>query len=91
MSLYLMLTGSFTQALILFVCGFFIYPMVDNIVRPILVGRDTKIPIPCLPLDLCGLALFVSTASDWPAGHGLVHGHLEQLAEMNDADLRKRG
>lgn len=43
-TLYLLATGAIWQAIILFLCGFFIISSVDNIVRPILVGRDARMP-----------------------------------------------
>ena len=43
-ALYLVASGAFVQAAILTFCGVFIIGMVDNLLRPILVGRDTRIP-----------------------------------------------
>ena len=43
-TLYLLATGAIWQAVVLFLCGFFIISSVDNIVRPILVGRDARMP-----------------------------------------------
>jgi predicted PurR-regulated permease PerM len=43
-TLYLLATGAIWQALVLFLCGFFIISSIDNIVRPILVGRDARMP-----------------------------------------------
>jgi predicted PurR-regulated permease PerM len=43
-ALYLLITGAVWQALVLAGCGFFIISSVDNIVRPILVGRDARMP-----------------------------------------------
>jgi predicted PurR-regulated permease PerM len=43
-TIYLLATGSIWQGSILFLCGFFIISSVDNIVRPILVGRDARMP-----------------------------------------------
>lgn len=43
-TLYLFAAGALWQAAVLFACGFFIISSVDNIVRPILVGRDARIP-----------------------------------------------
>jgi predicted PurR-regulated permease PerM len=43
-TLYLLVTGSFVDALILTFCGIFIIGMVDNLLRPILVGRETRMP-----------------------------------------------
>lgn len=43
-TLYLLLTGALWQALVLGACGFFIISSVDNIVRPMLVGRDARMP-----------------------------------------------
>ena len=43
-ALYLLATGAIAKGVILIVCGVFIIGMVDNLLRPILVGRDTRIP-----------------------------------------------
>ncbi len=43
-SAYLLATGHTWQAAVLFLCGFFIISSVDNIVRPILVGREARMP-----------------------------------------------
>jgi len=43
-SIYLLATGAMVPALILIFCGLFVIGMVDNILRPILVGRDTRMP-----------------------------------------------
>lgn len=41
---YLLATGDVWQAAVLFLCGALIISSIDNIVRPILVGRDARIP-----------------------------------------------
>ncbi len=41
---YLLATGSVWQGVVLIVSGFFIISMVDNLIRPVLVGRDTRMP-----------------------------------------------
>ena len=43
-TLYLFATGAIWQAVVLGGCGFFIVGSVDNILRPILVGRDARMP-----------------------------------------------
>ncbi|HWU02522.1 MAG TPA: AI-2E family transporter [Novosphingobium sp.] len=43
-ALYLLATGAYWQGGILFALGFFIISSIDNVVRPILVGRDTQMP-----------------------------------------------
>ncbi|MFZ4746372.1 MAG: AI-2E family transporter [Sphingomonas sp.] len=43
-TIYLLATGHVGQGLGLLACGFFIISSVDNIVRPILVGRDARMP-----------------------------------------------
>jgi predicted PurR-regulated permease PerM len=43
-ALYLLATGSFWQGAILIAYGFFVIGLVDNIMRPMLVGKDTKLP-----------------------------------------------
>ncbi|MET3826851.1 putative PurR-regulated permease PerM [Sphingomonas sp. PvP055] len=41
---YLLATDAIWQAVVLGACGFFIISSVDNVVRPILVGRDARMP-----------------------------------------------
>ena len=43
-AIYLLFTGSVTQGIILIVFGAGVIGLVDNVLRPILVGRDTKLP-----------------------------------------------
>lgn len=42
--IWLLITGSTWQGLFLLTTGFFVISSVDNVLRPILVGRDTGIP-----------------------------------------------
>lgn len=43
-AIYLFATGAIWQAVVLVACGVLVIGMVDNVLRPILVGRDTRIP-----------------------------------------------
>ncbi|SEJ35945.1 Predicted PurR-regulated permease PerM [Sphingobium sp. AP50] len=43
-AIYLFATGAIWKAIILVACGVLVIGMVDNVLRPILVGRDTRIP-----------------------------------------------
>jgi len=43
-ALYLLFTGSIWQGAVLIGCGFFVIGLIDNLLRPILVGRDTRMP-----------------------------------------------
>jgi predicted PurR-regulated permease PerM len=43
-TIYLLATGAVWQGIVLGLCGFFVIGTVDNIVRPILVGRDARMP-----------------------------------------------
>lgn len=43
-AIYLFVTGAVVKGLILAFCGMFVIGMIDNILRPVLVGRDTRIP-----------------------------------------------
>lgn len=59
MALYLFLSGSIWQGIVLVVCGLFVIGMVDNVVRPVLVGRETRIPdYVVLITTLGGLQIF---------------------------------
>lgn len=41
---YLLLSGSFWRGLVLVFCGIFVIGLVDNVLRPLLIGKDTKMP-----------------------------------------------
>ena len=43
-SIYLLATGSVWEGLFLVFCGVFVIGLIDNILRPILVGHDTRMP-----------------------------------------------
>lgn len=43
-SIYLLATGSTTEGMILIFCGFFIIGLIDNLLRPILVGHEAHMP-----------------------------------------------
>lgn len=43
-AIYLLATGAMAKGIILIVCGALVIGMVDNVLRPILVGRDTRMP-----------------------------------------------
>ncbi|WP_247650721.1 AI-2E family transporter [Sphingomonas sp. S2M10] len=43
-ALYLLATGQTVQGIALILCGLFVIGMVDNILRPILIGSETKMP-----------------------------------------------
>lgn len=58
-AVYFLLSGAILKSVILTVCGIFVIGLVDNIVRPILVSKDTRIPdYLVLVSTLGGLALF---------------------------------
>jgi len=67
MAFYLLFTGAIWQGVVLIFCGLFVIGMVDNVLRPILVGRETRIPdYVVLITTLGGLQLF--------GFHGIVIG-----------------
>lgn len=58
-ALYLLATGSYLQGLVLIGFGAGVIGLVDNLLRPVLVGRDTKLPDYLVLLStLGGMALF---------------------------------
>ncbi|MBU2885315.1 AI-2E family transporter [Gilvimarinus agarilyticus] len=58
-AIYLLATGSYIQGIILVGFGAGVIGLVDNLLRPILVGRDTKLPDYIVLLStLGGMALF---------------------------------
>jgi len=58
-ALYFLLTGALWQAAVLIAVGVLVIGMVDNVLRPILVGKDTQMPdYVVLISTLGGMALF---------------------------------
>lgn len=43
-AIYLLVTGAVWEGIILILCGLFVIGLVDNFLRPILVGRDARLP-----------------------------------------------
>lgn len=58
-AIYLLAVGEWLEGLILFVFGAAVIGLIDNLLRPVLVGRDTKLPDYVVLLStLGGFALF---------------------------------
>ena len=58
-AVYFVVTGSLWQGVVLALYGVFVIGMVDNVLRPILVGKDTKMPdFLILISTLGGMAIF---------------------------------
>ena len=58
-AIYLLATGAIWQGVVLIAFGVFVIGMVDNVLRPILVGKDTKMPdYVVLISTLGGIAMF---------------------------------
>jgi predicted PurR-regulated permease PerM len=58
-AIYFLLTGAIWQGAVLIGVGVFVIGLVDNVLRPILVGKDTKMPdYVVLVSTLGGIALF---------------------------------
>jgi predicted PurR-regulated permease PerM len=58
-AIYLLATGSIWEGIVLLAFGAFVIGLVDNILRPLLVGKDTKMPdYVVLISTLGGLATF---------------------------------
>jgi predicted PurR-regulated permease PerM len=58
-AIYFLLTGATWQGIVLIVYGVLVIGLVDNVLRPILVGKDTKIPdYVVLISTLGGMAIF---------------------------------
>lgn len=58
-AIYLLVTGAVWKGVVLIFCGVFVIGLVDNLLRPILVGRDTRMPdYMVLISTLGGLQLF---------------------------------
>lgn len=58
-AIYLLATGAVWQGVVLIFCGIFVIGLIDNVLRPILVGRDTRMPdFLVLITTLGGIVLF---------------------------------
>lgn len=58
-AIYLLVTGSIWEGAVLVFCGLFVIGLIDNLLRPILVGKDTKLPdFVILIATVAGLELF---------------------------------
>ena len=58
-AIFLLMTGDIVKGIVLILFGVFVIGLVDNILRPILVGRDTKMPDYMVLLStIGGIALF---------------------------------
>lgn len=58
-ALYLLVTGAYAKGLILILAGVFLVGLVDNLLRPTLVGRDTAMPDYLVLLStLGGISIF---------------------------------
>ncbi|SFN55639.1 AI-2E family transporter [Nitrosospira briensis] len=58
-AIYFLVTGATWQGIVLIAFGVFVIGLVDNLLRPVLVGRDTKIPDYVILIStLGGLVLF---------------------------------
>lgn len=58
-AIYLLATGSIWEGAVLTGCGIFVIGMIDNLLRPILVGKDTRMPdFVVLIATLAGLEIF---------------------------------
>ena len=77
-AVYFIASGSVWQGVVLIAYGVLVIGLVDNVLRPVLVGKDTKIP-DCIVLvsTLGGIAIFgfngfvigpVIAAMSWPPG-----------------------
>jgi predicted PurR-regulated permease PerM len=58
-AIYFLVTGAIWQGVALIVFGVLVIGLVDNVLRPILVGKDTKLPDYLVLLStIGGMALF---------------------------------
>jgi predicted PurR-regulated permease PerM len=58
-AIYFLVTGSIVQGIVLIAYGVLVIGLVDNVLRPILIGKDTKMPdYVVLVATLGGMAIF---------------------------------
>ena len=89
----LLLSGSFIQGLAVLAGGFFVISLIDNFLRPVLVGRDTQMPDVFILLStLGGLSLFgVSGFILGPIVAGLFMVMWQMFEEEYSTELKTRG
>lgn len=54
LAVYLYVTGEVVRAVILFLLGVFAISLIDNLLRPLLIGQKTKLPYPLLFFGILG-------------------------------------
>jgi predicted PurR-regulated permease PerM len=86
--IWLLITGSTWQGLFLLVTGFFVISSVDNVLRPILVGRDTGIPDWIILISTLGGISLVGFSGIvlGPVAAGLFLASWSILREQRDQD-----
>lgn len=89
----LMLSGNLPQGLIVLAGGFLVISVIDNLLRPFLVGRDTQMPDVFILLStLGGLSLFgISGFILGPIVAGFFLVMWQMFEEAYSGDLKARG
>lgn len=89
----LLLSGNLLQGLVVLAGGFFVISVVDNLLRPILVGRDTQMPDVFILLStLGGLSLFgISGFILGPIVAGLFMVMWQMFEEEYSSELKTHG
>ena len=89
----LMLSGNLPQGLIVLAGGFLVISVIDNLLRPFLVGRDTQMPDVFILLStLGGLSLFgISGFILGPIVAGFFLVMWKMFEEAYSGDLKARG
>jgi predicted PurR-regulated permease PerM len=87
--LYLLITGETWQGLFVLLTGFFVISSADNVLRPILVGRDTGIPDWIILITTLGGISFVGFSGIvlGPLVAGLFLASWSILREQREQDL----
>jgi predicted PurR-regulated permease PerM len=91
--LWLFLTGNVLGACIVLAGGLIVVSLIDNILRPLLVGRETALPDPLILLSILGgIATFgISGLIIGPVSAGLALALLQMFREQYGTDLELHG
>jgi len=82
-AIYLLVTGAVWKGMVLIFCGLFVIGTIDNILRPLLVGKETRLPdYVVLISTLGGITLF--------GFHGFVLGPVIAALFISAWDIMSR-
>jgi predicted PurR-regulated permease PerM len=90
-ALYFLVTGAVWEGLVLIALGALVIALADNLLRPHLIGMDTKLPDYIVLISTLGaIAVFGLRCRDWAGDRRHIHCHVGHLFGSNRTG-EKRG